>query len=136
MSGVAQFLVVIGGAAAASVGALFMGIVFPQLLEEAARAEAGTTLTNDFSVGTCFNDSEAGYPHVDCDDPHEAEVLRQAQLSRPGRVPGPGGLRVVGGAALLQPVRDATPASGTRSPALTSGISTRVPRDGRRAITR
>ena len=34
------------------------GMVFPQLLEEVARAEAGTTVTNDFSVGTCFNHSD------------------------------------------------------------------------------
>ena len=88
VSGVAQLLVVVGGAATASVGALFMGIVFPQLLEEASRAEAGTTLTNDFSVGTCFNDSEAGYPHVDCDDPHEAEVF--AKLNYPDQAAYPG----------------------------------------------
>lgn len=88
VSGVAQLLVVVGGAAAASVGALFMGIVFPQLLDEASRAEAGTTLTNDFSVGTCFNDSEAGYPHVDCDAPHEAEVF--AKLIYPEQAAYPG----------------------------------------------
>jgi len=88
VSGRSQFLVVVGGAAAASVGALFMGIVLPQLLDEAARTEAGTTPTNDFSIGTCFNDSEAGYPHVACDAPHEAEVY--AKLVYPDQSVYPG----------------------------------------------
>jgi Domain of unknown function (DUF4328)/Septum formation len=88
VSGRAQFLVVVGGAAAASVGALFMAIVFPQLLSEAARADAGTTPANDFSIGTCFNDSEAGYPQVECDAPHEAEVY--AKLVYPDQAAYPG----------------------------------------------
>jgi hypothetical protein len=88
VSGGAQFLVVIGGAAAASVGALFMAIIFPQLLSEAARADAGTTPANDFSIGTCFNDSESGYPHVACDRPHEAEVY--AKLVYPDQATYPG----------------------------------------------
>ena len=86
VSGRAQFLTVVGGAAAASAGALFMGLVFPQLLDEAAGA--GTTLTNDFSIGTCFNDSEAGYPPVACDAPHEAEVF--AKLIYPDQAAYPG----------------------------------------------
>ena len=84
----AQMLIVVGGAAAASVGALFMGVVFPQLLNDAARAEAGTAATNDFSIGTCFNDSETGYPHVACDAPHEAEVY--AKLVYPDQPAYPG----------------------------------------------
>jgi hypothetical protein len=88
VSGRAQFLIVVAGAAAASVGALFMAIVFPQLLDEAARVEAGTTPANDFSIGTCFNDSEAGYPHVECDAPHEAEVY--AKLVYPDQAAYPG----------------------------------------------
>jgi hypothetical protein len=88
VSGGAQFLVVVGGAAAASVGALFMAIVFPQLLDEAARADAGTTPANDFSIGTCFNDSEVDYPHVECDAPHEAEVY--AKLIYPDQAAYPG----------------------------------------------
>ena len=88
ISGGAQFLVGVGGAAAASVGALFMAVIFPQLLTEAARADPGTTPANDFSIGTCFNDSEAGYPHVDCDGPHEAEVY--AKLVYPDQATYPG----------------------------------------------
>jgi hypothetical protein len=88
VSGGAQFLTVVGGAAAASVGALFMAVVFPQLLDEAALADAGTTPANDFSIGTCFNDSEAGYPHVECDAPHEAEVY--AKLVYPDQAAYPG----------------------------------------------
>lgn len=88
VSGSAQFLFVIGGAAAASVGALIMGMVFPELLEEVARAEAGTTVTNDFSVGTCFNDNAPGYLHVSCDAPHEAEVY--AKLIYPDQAAYPG----------------------------------------------
>ena len=88
VSGGAQVLIGIGGATAASVGALFMGLVFPELLEEVVRAEAGTAITNDFSVGTCFNDTEAGYPHVACDAPHEAEVY--AKLTYPDQPVYPG----------------------------------------------
>lgn len=88
VSGGVQVLVVVGGAAAASVGALFMAIIFPQLLTEVARADAGTTLANDFAIGTCFNDSESGYPHVACDTPHEAEVY--AKLEYPDQAAYPG----------------------------------------------
>ncbi len=88
VSGGAQFLFVIGAAAAASVGALFMGMIFPRLLEEVAGAETGTTGANDFSVGTCFNQSAPGYPHVSCNEPHEAEVF--AKLVYPDQAAYPG----------------------------------------------
>jgi hypothetical protein len=88
VSGRAQFLFVIGGAAAASVGALFMGLIFPRLMEEVAQAESGTTGANDFSVGTCFNQSAPGYPQVSCNDPHEAEVY--AKLVYPDQTAYPG----------------------------------------------
>lgn len=84
----AQLLFVIGAAAAASLGALFMGMIFPRLLEEVAGAENGTIAANDFSVGTCFNQSQPGYPHVSCDAPHEAEVY--AKLVYPDQAPYPG----------------------------------------------
>jgi hypothetical protein len=86
--GGAQILIGIGGAAAASVAALFMGLVFPDLLNEVARAETGAAVTDDFSVGTCFNDTEAGYPQIACDVPHEAEVY--AKLTYPDQPAYPG----------------------------------------------
>ena len=88
LTGGAQVLIAIAGAAAASGGALFMGMFLPQLLDEAARAETGTAVVNEFSVGTCFNDSEAGYPDIDCDAPHEAEVY--AKLEYPDQPSYPG----------------------------------------------
>ena len=84
----AQFLFVIGAAALASVGALFMGMIFPSLLDEVARTETATTGGNDFSVGTCFNESAPGFPHVSCEEPHEAEVY--AKLVYPDQAAYPG----------------------------------------------
>lgn len=92
VGGRAQFLFAIGVAAAASVGALLMGMIFPDLLDGIAQAEAGATATRDFSAGTCFNDSEEGYPQVSCNDAHEAEVY--AVLTHPdqGVYPGQEGI--------------------------------------------
>jgi putative regulator of septum formation/uncharacterized protein DUF4328 len=88
ISASAQILCAVGGAAAASVGALLMGMVFPQLLDEMARAEAGTTVTNDFSVGTCFDHTTADYAPLSCDGPHGAEAY--AKLTYPDQDAYPG----------------------------------------------
>ena len=88
VSGSAQFLFGVGGAAAASVGALFMGLIFPRLLEEVARTDAQTASGNDFEVGTCFDETADGYPEVLCDSPHDAEVYASLAYPDQGVYPG------------------------------------------------
>jgi hypothetical protein len=87
VSGRAQVLFAVGGAALASVGALFVGLIFPRLLEEVARTDTQTASGNDFAVGTCFDDTE-GYPEMPCDGPHDAEVY--ARLAYPDQAVYPG----------------------------------------------
>ena len=91
VSGGGQFLFVIGAAAAASVGALFMGMIFPRLLEEVAGGDTGTTGANEFPVGICFNQSEPGYPHVNCEEPHEAEAYAKLVYPEQDAYPGQDG---------------------------------------------
>ena len=88
VSGRSQLLFVVGGAAAASAGALLLGMLFPRLLEEVAMAESGLTATNDFTVGTCFDHLAPEYPKVPCEGPHGAEVY--AKLTYPGQAAYPG----------------------------------------------
>jgi hypothetical protein len=69
----------LAAAALAVVGGLGLGVVLPELT--VALSQDGSRRATDFSIGTCFNDDQSGFPEVACTAPHRAETF--ALLSHP-----------------------------------------------------